>query len=193
MSEVGARPRELPGWIPPFSVLAVLAAFLAGLVLVRLVPSAAAALALRSPLFVDPVNPIRLLTYSFVTPSLSAWVFMSLLTWAPAMVLQGRLDERWMPIAMAAGAVAGGVAFGIRTADVALAGGFVASYGLAGAAVGAFARAPGRFTGLRRAYVILVAVVVIAAALTGAGVNAAIVVSTTVGGVVGAARTRSEP
>ena len=133
----------------------VLGAFLLGTALVAARPSSAEVLALHAPLWSEPLNLLRIGTFSFVHLGAGHWLFVAVFVLTAALALKGRVDERWMLGALAGGAVAGAIAFGWSASRGVLVGGHVAAWGLAGAALGAFARGPGRFGVWRRAYVIL--------------------------------------
>ncbi len=154
-------------WVPPRPILWILGALFVGNVVTTAIPSLGGALALHAPLWSQPLNLPRVATFSLVHGGTLHWAFSSAWILLAALVLKGRLDERWMVGALVAGAVAGALAFGWSASDGVMVGSTAAGWALAWAAVGAFTRDPGRFGGWRRAYVTLLPLFVVALAAGG--------------------------
>lgn len=169
-------------WVPPRAIVWVVVAFFVGTAMITAFPSAAEVLALHAPLWSEPLNLLRVATFSFVHLGAVHWLYVGIFLVVAGVVLKGLMDERWMLLALVGGAAAGALAFGSLSSQGLLIGGHVAGWGLAGAAVGAFAQGPGQFGVWRRAYVLLLLLLAAALAISGryppfallaAGANAA--------------------
>lgn len=178
-------------WVPPQTTVWVLMAFLAGTLLIIVYPPAAEVLALHSPLFGEPLNFLRVATFSLVHIGVAHWLYVAGFTVLAALALKGRMDERWMVAALLVGGVTGGVAFGLLSSEGVMAGGHVAGWGLAGAAVGSFARIPNGFRGWRLAYVLLLLMAAAGLAVGGSHPPFPLVAAGLAGALVGFAATDS--
>lgn len=177
-----------PWWIAPRLVRWLITAYLAGAVATTLDPALIRVFGLISPLGESPIGPASLLTYPLVPAGLAHWAQIALLTWLPAIVLRGRMDQREMGAALLAGSLVGGAMFVALSSQQYLVGGVMAAWGLAGASFGAFLRRRSRFRGWRRAYAFALGVLLLVAAMAGTPNNRALLAGAVAGAVVGLAR-----